>query len=302
MNQSTTIRNRCCILLLMASVMLFPAANVRTQTDVEDAIKQLSADNVRGYVQPLMNGFGANMNSGWYHSAEISEMGLHFQFQIVGMGTFIGDGEKTYDAVPPLPYDQTPVQTATLFGGPGSAVTDTSTGLTYHFQNGQVKTSIIPFGTLQATIGNVYGTQAIIRYVPFPERDEFPKVTMWGIGVRHSISRYLPDFPASLAAGFFYQKLSVGDIMDAHAISFGGQISKSYSVFTAYGGLQYETSTLTLSYTNKSTGVPVNVDLNGENHVRATAGVGLKLVILDLNADISIGKVTAASAAISFGM
>jgi hypothetical protein len=142
----------------------------------------------------------------------------------------------------------------------------------------------------------------MIRFVPVPDRDEYPKTTLWGIGARHSISRYLPDFPASLAAGIFYQKLTIGDIMDAHAISFGGQISKSYSLITLYGGLGYETSSLTLTYTNASTGSPVNVDIDGENHVRATAGVSLNLYILDLNADISIGKVTAASAAISFGM
>src|SRR5260221_1943620 len=137
MNHSTSTRSRCFIILLLWAVALFSTTYLHAQTDVEDAIKQLSSDNVRGYVQPLINGFGANMNSGWYHSAEISEMGLHFQFQIVGMGTFIGDGEKSYDAVPPLPYDQTPVRTATLFGGLGAAVADTSSGLTYHFQNGQ---------------------------------------------------------------------------------------------------------------------------------------------------------------------
>jgi hypothetical protein len=290
-----------CFSLACALILLGSAG--RAQDPFQDAIKQLSSDNVRGYLQPFVNGLGANLNTGFYSSAQIGDMGLHLQIGIVGMGTLVGDAEKVYNAIPPKPFPQTGVQTATLFGGQGATVAGPG-GTQYQFQSGQVKTSIIPLGVPQLSIGNIYGTQAAIRYVPLPSIGDFPKTTLFGIGVRHSISRYIPEFPADLSAGFSYDKVTVGDIIDAHGLAFGAQISKSFSVATLYGGLQYESSSLTVNYTYTGSTTPttVNLDIDGENKFRVTGGVTLDLVILHLNADVNLGKVTVVSGGIAFGM
>ncbi|HEV8539441.1 MAG TPA: DUF6588 family protein [Bacteroidota bacterium] len=273
----------------------------QAQDGVEDAIRQVSAENVRGYVQPFVNGLGASLNSGWYQSAAIGDMGFHIRLQVIASGTLIGDADKTYGALPPEPFERTPVETATLFGDRGTVV-DGPGGTTYQFQNGQVRTRIFPSATLQLSIGNLFGTQAVLRYVPVPEIDNFPRTTFFGFGARHSISQYLPSSPVDLAAGFFTQQLIIGDIMKVNAFAFGGQVSKSLSVVTFYGGLQYESSTLTLSYTSSSTNSRVNTDIDSENHVRATAGIGLDFTILNLNTDVSLGKVVVVSSGISFGL
>jgi hypothetical protein len=290
------------VALLMSAVI--PA---RAQNPFEDAIKQLNSDVVKGYLQPAINGFGANLNSGLYHSADISD-GFHLELTIVGMGTMIGDAEKTYTAIAPQPFNQTPVQTATLFGGMGASVNDASNTIQYHFQNGQVKTSFIPFAAPQLTIGNIYGTQAIIRYVPIPEIDKFPKVTLFGIGLRHSVSQYLTEFPVDISGGFFYQTFKVGDLIDAKAFNIGVQASKSFSILTLYGGLQTESSSMKVSYTYTGPVPPgspanptVNLDFDGENKFRFLAGVGLDLLILHFNADINLGKVTVVSGGVGFG-
>ena len=283
--------------------LLLIGSTGKAQDPFQDAIKQLSSDNVRGYLQPFVNGLGANLNSGYYNTAQIGETGLHLQIGVVGMGTLVGDAEKVYNALPPQPYPQTPVQTATLFGGTGMTLNGPS-GTSYQFQSGEVKTSMIPLGVPQLTIGNIYGTQAVIRYVPIPSIDKFPKVSFFGIGARHSISRYIPEFPADIAAGIFYSKVSVGDIIDAHSLAFGAQISKSFSILTAYGGMQYESSSLNLNYTFSGSNPPstVNLDMDGENKFRVTGGVTLDLLILHLNADINFGKVTVVSGGLGFGM
>ena len=284
------------IILLLLIVPL----TARSQNPVEDAIKQLSSDNVRGYLQPLVNSIGANLNSGVSHSSNIGDMGLSIKLDIIGMATFIGDAEKTYSAIAPQPFDQTSTQTATLFGGLGSVVNGPAS-TQYQFQTGQVKTSLVGFGAPQLTIGNVFGTQAIVRYIPIPEVDNFPKMTYWGIGARHSISRYLPTAPVDLAASILYQKVMIGDILDETAFSFGAQASKSFYLLTLYGGLQYESSKMSVHYTQTGTSSSINLDLDGENKFRATAGLGLNLVILNLFADINVGKVTVASGGIGFG-
>lgn len=288
------------LLFLLLAGFVFATNCARAQNSVEGAIKQLSSVNAPGYLQPLVNAIGANLNSGIYHSASISDMELTIRLDIIGMGTFVGDAEKVYNAVAPQPFDQTPIQTATLFGGVGSFANGPG-GTQYYFQSGEVKTSIVGFGAPQLTIGNFYGTQAIIRYIPIPEVSNFPKMTYWGVGARHSISRYLPTAPVDLAASILYQKVSIGDILEETALSFGGQVSKSYAVLTLYGGLQYESSTMNVHYIQTGSGSSVKMDLDGENKFRATAGLGLNLAILNLFADISVGKVTVASGGIGFG-
>ncbi len=294
----------CVVVAIVLMSVVLPA---RAQNPFEDAIKQLNSDVVKGYLQPAINGFGANMNSGVFHSADISN-GFHLELTIVGMGTMIGDAEKMYSAIAPQPFDQTPVQTATIFGGVGASVDDASHTVQYHFQNGQIKTSFIPFAAPQLTIGNFYGTQAVIRYVPVPEIDKFPKVTLFGIGLRHSVSQYLTEFPVDISAGFFYQTFKVGDLIDAKSFNIGVSASKSLSILTLYGGLQSESSSMKVSYTYTGPVPPgsppnptVSLDFDGENKFRFLAGVGLDLLILHFNADINLGKVTVVSGGVGFG-
>ena len=153
--------------LLFVFSFLFVAlcsSRALAQNPIEDAIKQLSSDVAKGYVQPLADGFGANLNSGFFRTAEIEEMGLHIELRFVGMATLIGDTEKKYTVTPPAPFSQQPVETATIFGDQGAVISGPN-GLSYQFQNGQVKASLIPFAVPQLTIGNIYGTQASIRFL-----------------------------------------------------------------------------------------------------------------------------------------
>jgi hypothetical protein len=282
-----------------------------SQSLFDDAVKQLSSDNVKGYLQPMVNSIGANMNSGTFRSAAIGSGSIHVDLRFIGMGTLIGDGEKMYAATPPTgAFDPAPVQTATVFGGEGTVIYDdpADPSVSYHFQNGQISTSLMPFAVPQLTVGDVMGTRAFVRYVPFPEMDNVPKITLFGVGVQHSISRYFPDLPVDIAAGVAYQTFKIGDLMEAKAFNINAMASKAFSVVTVYGGFQYETSSVTVTYTY--TGIPLegqpansslSVDMTGENKFRGTVGFDLDLVILDLNADISVGKVTTASAGLGFG-
>ena len=97
-------------------------------------------------------------------------------------------------------FDQTPVETATVFGGPGSVVSGPG-GLQYQFQNGQLKTRLMPMAIPQATLGTLFGTEAVVRYAAIPKMENFPHIDLVGVGVRHNISQYLPDLPLDVAAG-----------------------------------------------------------------------------------------------------
>ncbi len=285
--------------------LLFTNQPIQAQNQLEDAIKQLTGDNVKGYIQPFVTAMGANLNSGLYHSADISEIGLTFRIDLIGMGTLIGDAEKKYRAK--NPFDGSEVETATLYGEQGAIVRlDSLTE--YHFQNGQIKANILPFFLPQLTIGDIFGTQAIIRYVPIPEVNKVPKINIFGIGARHCVGRYLPVIPVNLSASIFYQSLSIGNLFDASTFSIGAQVSKSFAVLTLYGGLQYENISMDVTYDFAgqipgliNRGEKISVSMNGENHFRGTAGLNINLAILNIFADINIGTSTVISGGIGFG-
>jgi hypothetical protein len=278
------------------------------QNVLDETIQQLTSDNVRGYIQPMVDSFGANMNSGFPGSARIKKMGFTFRLQFVGMGTLIGDSEKSYRATPPQPFPQEPVETATVFGGQGATVHHPA-GVSYKFQNGQVDARVMPFVAPQITVGDVFGTQLTIRYAPIPSVGDFPEVNLFGVGVRHSVSQYLPLVPVDIAAGVFYQTFSIGDFMDSKATAISAQASKTFLLLTLYGGLQYETASVNLSYTYEGPLPPgdqsdrnISIDLTGENRFRVKAGAGLALGILHFHTDISVGKVTVISAGLGLGI
>lgn len=300
---------RYCTAILLFLTLVTPS---KSQNVLEDAIEQLSSDAVTGYIQPMVDSFGANINSGFPGSARIHRLGLTVRLQFIGMATLIGNAEKTYMATAPLPFSQQPVETATIFGDQGASVNHPA-GIEYQFQNGQINTRYMPFAVPQLTVGDVFGTQLSLRYFPgslVTERiEDFPEISLFGVGVRHSLSQYLPLFPVDLAVGGFYQTFSIGDFFDSEATAFFARVSKSFLLVTVYGGLQYETTDVTLSYTYTGPLPPgdqsdrnISLALQGENQFRATAGAGIGLGVLHLNADISVGKVIVASVGIGFGI
>jgi hypothetical protein len=261
---------------------------------------------VQGYIQPIADLFGANMNAGFYHSAELPTAGFHIAFDIVAMGASVGDDQKSYTAKTKPTYPA--LHTATVFGGKKSVVTSTvDPSLQYSgIADGIFNTTIFPLATPQLTLGYLYGTSATIRFVTVPSSvtKDLGTITLFGLGVQHSVSQYLPDFPVDLAGGVFYTRFSVGDFIDFNSFAFGAQASKKFSVLALYGGLQYENSTMHLQYTSTSPSAPnsqVDIKLDGANKFRFTIGAGLDLVVLHVFADANFGSITNYVAGIGFG-
>ncbi len=287
----------------MVSALTFGSLTARADdSSVDKAIKAFGENQVRGYVQPVADIFGANMGAGWYRSAEIPTTGFNFSVDIVGMGALVGDEQKTYTAAAPTGYNPSTFKTATIFGGKGDSVVDNNTKLSYRGSDGAINTSIVPLAALQVNIGSIYGTQFMVRGLPIPSISGSPKVSYWGAGVRHSISQYLGDEPAvHLAMSLTYSRISVGDIITITNFGFGPQISKKFSIAELYGGIGYEKSSMNIKYTPSAGGTPVDITLDGVNKFRGTLGLVLNLAILHIHADANFGSITNFSAGLGFG-
>jgi hypothetical protein len=294
---------------LAVALLLIPLAGSHAQSDLDNTLKQFTGNTVKGYIQPMADLFGANMHAGLYRSAHIPTTGFHIALDIVVMGATVGDDQKTYDVELPAGYSARSFKGSTIFGkGEASVYTDPNTGLEYASSGGIINTSLLPLAAPQLTIGSIYGTDAIVRFITTPSfsDDKFPKVTLWGIGARHSISQYLVEAPVDIAAGIFYSSFTVGDLIDFKGLTIGAQAGKTFAILSVFGGIAWEQSTMNLKYTSTSPlpGVNpnVNIDLDGDNSFRFTAGASLQLAIIRLFADANFGSVTNFSAGIGFGI
>ncbi len=290
--------------VLLCACLIAGAREAAAQSDLEIALKQYTQTTVKGYIQPMADLFGANMHSGLYASAAVPTTGLSVRFTLVGMGSLVGDKQKTYTLPLPPSFAQGTMEAPTIFGPRATTVTDPGTGLKFKPSDGVIDASLFPLAVPQLTVGSFFGTEATVRFITTPSlgNDKFPKTTLWGLGARHSVSQYLPAAPVDISIGFFYSKFTVGDLIDFSGVTIGAQAGRSFGPLDLFGGLSWEKSTMNLSYTPTAAGeVPVNLDLDGDNSVRFTAGAGLNLSILRLFADANFGAVTTFSAGLGLG-
>lgn len=294
------------LLTVLSAVLMLCFADSRAQTELEKTLTQYNAESVTGYIQPVVDLFGANMHAGYYHSAFIPESGFSLGIDIIGMGSIVTDAQKTYTAKAPPGFDPPTFKTATIFGGKGTKIVHAIiTGLEFKGSDGIVNTSIFPLAVPQLRVGSLYGTEAILRFITVPAMGEnkFPVITLWGVGVRHSLSQYIPSSPLDIAAGAFYNSFTMGDIISFKGVALSAHASKSISILILYGGVAWESSKMNLKYTSTDPTQPPGVDINltGANDFRFTLGVGLKLGFLKIFADANFGSVTNYSGGIGFG-
>lgn len=292
--------------LLIAACFTVTSAAAQT-TDLENTLIQYNAASVQGYIKPIADLFGTNINAGFYHSAAIPVVGLHLEVALIGMGAVVGDDQKTYLANAPSGFDPQTFTTATIFGGKGVTVTDAATGFQYRGSDGILNATLFPLAVPQLSIGYFYGTEGVIRFITTPSlsNDKFPETTLFGIGARHSISQYIPLAPIDIAAGVFYNSFTVGDLIDFTSIAVSAQASKSFAIVTLYGGLQWENSTMNLKFTSSdpnATAPLVDLDFDGDNSFRVTIGSQLSLGFIKLFADANFGSILNFSGGVGIGI
>ncbi len=303
------MRTKLAFRLVLAAVLgitvLLSSTPARSQSDLENALEQFDIGSVTGYIQPMADLFGANMNAGFYHSAAIPTAGLTLSIELIAMGSLVSDDDKTYTARAPSGFSPATFPTATIFGEKGATIShDLDPTIQFSGSDGIIDASLFPLAVPQLRVGSIYGTEFTVRLIGTPSFDDdaFPSTTLFGIGARHSVSQYMPAAPLDIAVGLFYSSFTVGDIIDFKALSIGAQASKSFSVLDLYGGLAWEQSTMDLVYTSTVPGVgSVDIELDGDNSFRFTVGAGLSLAVFHIFADANFGSITNFSGGIGLG-
>ena len=294
----------------------------------EDDLRKLAEDNAKNYISPLITAFGTNMNAGLYHNAKPHKL-LGFDITISFMGAMVPDDALTYtfaipDSVPfPLTnpdfkistgnlYTDAALEAPTIFGKDGTwTISPDSSELVnligYAPTQEEIDTisftvppgiDFTTFPTLmpQVSLGLPMKSEVMLRYFPKTKiNDDVGEFSFWGIGIKHSLSQYIPLCPVNIAGQLVYQSLEVGDILTSTHTNFNIQVSKTFLIITPYAGLGIEQSNMEVEYTIEGTGSyfdgqEVKFDIDGDNQFHARVGLAFKFMpFVGVNADYAIG-------------
>jgi len=201
----------------LASALVFISTVSFSQFDKVDFLKSAPADGAKflqAYISPWANAFSAGLNGGWYNTAkphkfggfdittginvgvvptsadkfEISSIGLSSAVTGSGLTSTVSGPNTNGPSMSYMSNTVPNVELANFKAPPGS-------GWRY-----------MPVPTLQVGLGLPFGTEIKGRFIPkITIKDG--SVSLWGIGLLHSIVQYFPGskllpFDVSLFAGY----------------------------------------------------------------------------------------------------
>ncbi|MFI5252820.1 MAG: DUF6588 family protein [Bacteroidota bacterium] len=215
-------------LLLCLTALMFGIGHA---DDLSSKLSNVASSYATGYLQPLSDAFGADINSGFFHSAKMTN-GFHLYIGVKAFAATIPSADQLFNLAyndsihvdrmvddpsnpgGPQIHVQHDFSTTlngiglpTIFGDDkvpgvlnGTVSFDTTLGgNVYHIPLTYQKTTIggvgkinyAPLAMPQVTLGTIMGTDFTLRLIPKTNIGDYGSVGFWGIGVRHSISQYL---------------------------------------------------------------------------------------------------------------
>jgi hypothetical protein len=308
------------ILFYTLAILSF-STSIHTQ-GLEARLGLFDQSNAVGYLQPLLCTISAGLNSGLYNSAKVLPP-FRANLKISSALVMIPSTDKTFIAVAPnITIDGTTkiwedAETATIFGDKGGQwVSKNFFGHTFmdlrRLPDGVLKFDKIPLPHATLSFGLPLGNEVIFRYIPAIDIiDDVGGLSLWGMGLKHSIDQYLPDiWGINIALMGFMHSMNFGDIVKINSYKADLHTSKSMSVFTIYGGLGVGFADLDAKYVFERQNSAVVVDTTPESievkfssphHWNFTIGAKCRLSIFELFADYTFSHYSTVTAGLSIG-
>jgi hypothetical protein len=262
-------------------------------------LTSLPPSEATNYTTPLSTFLGTYFNSGGYYTAHVPST-FGFKLSIIGMYTFIPTSQQSFTSNPGID-GYSGEDTGTFFGGQGAVTLGPQGFAVYPFG---FDASSIPSGIIQIS-GSLVGLEVMLRYFPKLKFNDV-ETGLLGIGVKYSISQFIPASPVDIAVQVLYNNLTfdyVGDVdenffkSESKNIAVNAHASKTFSgMFTLYGGLQYESSTFDVEYYFRDPSglypdiadTNQKIEVEGDNNFRVTAGGAVKLAAIVFNVDFNV--------------
>jgi hypothetical protein len=305
-----------------ASFVLLICCAAPLAAQINDQLSAYTGANATGYLQPLATAFGADLNSGIFRSASIPKMHPKIRLEFQVMGVFFGDDDRTFRAVTERGFAPvTHADAPTVVGSEKALIVEGDGGTAFAFPGG-LNLNSFALAAPQLRAGGLFGTEVILRYFAIDvagsgdsgdsENSDLGKISFFGIGLKHSVSQYLPPgIPVDLSAGFFWQSFSIGEndrgdeLISSHALSIGVQASKKLAMFfEPYAGISYDTHSMDVSYESEATGSTTTIDIafEKETTLHLTLGLSLEFPIVKGFAEYNIAGQSSFAFGLGFGI
>lgn len=328
---------------------------------MEKAVAKLGEAGAKAYITPIVSGFGANLNAGWFQKtpapvkyAFTVSAGLNSSSALLKSSRAVSTTDRmrldtALSAQLIANSSATATQRDSLMrrlasrdsyirlegpaitgeegeelkviwegrkvhtGIPGDSVFIPADTVTLTNINGLLDgLTSLTFFAPQINLGTLYGTNVMLRWLPqYESREEIGPVDYFGFGFQHNPAVWFkPGFtlPLDFSVGYSRQALS-GTFFKATAWSTGLHISKTFgfpfAAATPYLGAQYEKSSFELEYdmeTSYDNVQRLKTTVEGENTYRVTAGLGARVLAINLNADVSYAQNPSFSFGVMIGL
>jgi hypothetical protein len=294
--------------------------NTATAQDLQQQLSKMGHDAAVGYVTPLLSGWGNDLNSGIYYSADLHDI-LGFDIGVKAASSHFTDADKIYSFQLPnqmtttisgvpitlhagTDYDQNVTANSAVGSKDSTNVYTKATSiygrrkiltLPGGFDPGAIG---VPLAMPQLNLGLPFGIEVMARYIPTVKIGDYGKFNYMGFGVRYNIDQWIPLCPVNIAVHYMTQKLNFKssndeDVFSGKANAYGVEVSKRLFILTLYGGFQLENSTLTLNdFTGYDAATGTNIpipgfEVKGADKSRFTVGARLLLLFINVHAEYS---------------
>lgn len=316
-----------CLLLLSAAA----PADADGPT-LAERVTSINEDLLAGYIQPLVNAFGAGVSTGLFQSAYSHEF-LGFDIGVRFMSIRIPEAAKYFDGaallcsltVDSLVYYEVPIEGLSTVFGPDTSYTVPVEGYAISIPAvipGGFELSSAPLVMPQLNVGLPFGAELALRYLPFTF--EGTRMNFFGIGVKQELNKF-PLFkpiplPVAVAVGAAYQRFDIEN-QDRQVLANSGTwnlqllVSKRIGPLEPTIGFGVENTRVHFDYTfeyeipDTISGMPyerltveqdISLDLTGQNRYRTIIGGTLRLGALYLHYDYNIATYATHNAGLGF--
>lgn len=290
-------------------------------TDIK--LSKVGESYAQEYVKPAIDGIGSNINSGFFNTAVVpfnksKPVEFNFHFSLRFFGSFFPESSRSFD----LSYidsvdvgggvlrqvQYTVTNAPTIIGSTEAAIakgyfTDNNQPAPDQtLIGGVLNTGVVPLFFPQFQFGSIYGTDAVIRFLPKISVGEFGSFNFFGFAIRHNLDQYFAKSPLNFAIQAGYQLNNIDDNTDFRILKgtdffINLQASKSFSsLFNIYGGLQFEKYKGDINYTyvqdanDPSGDIPVSFSQTADDKFRVILGGNLTVGYFNFNFDANISN------------
>lgn len=301
---------------------LFLISGISYSQNLNVKLSSVGEAYAQEYVKPGIDGIGSNINSGFFNTANVpfnkaKPVEFNFNFSLRFFGSFFPSSSRSFNLsyIDSIDFNGTfrPVQYSVTNAPTVIGSTEAAIATGYFTDNGDiappqeliggvVNTSVLPLFFPQFQFGTIYGTDAVIRFLPKINVGEYGSFSFFGFAIRHNLDHYFKNSPLNFAIQAGYQINSIDDDTDFRILKgtdyfVNLQASKDItSVLTVYGGLQLEKYEGDISYVyvqdpnDPSNDISVAFNQTADDKFRVILGGNINFGYFNFNLDANISN------------